>query len=347
MLVSALLSSLIVLAPADSGRVATVRVDSARHLVVVTAGPWDIESAHASESGPHAGHSVPRPERFTWPMNAWVRGARLRLVSRSGKPLQRDLLHHIEVVNLGRRELLYPVAERLLAFGSETEDIHLPSSIGIPVTGGMPMMMTIAWMNHTGVTVHDAMIEITMEWLPSNIVPHPVSVLPVTLGIGGEEFEDTGIDLTPGLGNWTKDFLFPIGGRILAAGGHLHDYGTGMALSDISRSEPHQVLSLSAKRDSTGHVLSIARLMPGVMGEGIHLSQGGKYRVAGSYLNPTTALIPKGGMISLVLLYAPEHIEGWPAVNTSDRLWIKDVAYLSRWGADAMEGMAGMDMGHH
>jgi hypothetical protein len=326
---------------------ATVRIDSARHLVVITAGPWEIPPAPAGTQSEHAGHMEATPQRFAWPVDGWARGASLRLVTTGGTALPHSVLHHVELVNLGRRELLYPVAERLLAFGSETEDIRMPASVGIPMKAGMPMMMTIAWMNRTGAVIHDATVELTVEWSPTNLVPRPVSVLPVTMGVTTDEFEDSGIDLTPGRGTWSKDFLFPVTGHIVAAGGHLHDYGTGVALSDVSGTTVRHILTLTSMRDERGHVMAVQRVMPGLLSDGIRLQQGRVYRVTGTYQNPLGSTIPKGGMISLVLLYAPEHPDRWPPVNTADRLWQKDLADLSRSGGNPMDGMSGMDAAPH
>ena len=48
--------------------------------------------------------------RFVWPVDGWVRGVKLRIVDKGGHPISRRLVHHINVVNFGRRQLFYPAA---------------------------------------------------------------------------------------------------------------------------------------------------------------------------------------------------------------------------------------------
>ena len=121
----------------------TVRVDSSRHQVVIVAGPWGIPAASPG-NGVHAGHADAPTVTFVWPVDGWVHGARLRIVAADGTTLSRRLIHHIQMINFSRRELAYPAAERLAGFGGETDDLHLPASIGVPVAAGMAMAIATA-----------------------------------------------------------------------------------------------------------------------------------------------------------------------------------------------------------
>ena len=71
--------------------------------------------------------------RFEWPLDTWVRGAQVKVVDGRGQPLPRQLLHHLTIENFDRRELVYPVAERLMSMGKETQDISLPRTVGVPM----------------------------------------------------------------------------------------------------------------------------------------------------------------------------------------------------------------------
>ncbi|HEX3927614.1 MAG TPA: hypothetical protein VHW65_06425 [Gemmatimonadales bacterium] len=334
-----LVATAAMLCPAFARAQAVVRIDSTHHTVTLTAGPWDIPAPPKGATGEHAGHSEPPTERFVWPVSGWLRGARLEIIGANGAALPRDIVHHIEVVNFGRRELFYPAAERLVGFGKETEDLRLPATIGVPVTAGMPMAVAIAWHNATAAALPGVRLQLTFEWLPTNFNPRPVSVLPVTLVVSHDIFEESGWDLPAGPSSWTRDFPAALSGRILAAGGHLHDYARNLELVDVpAAGEPRQVLALAVKQGPSGQILSLQRLLPGVMGDGIRMHEGHTYRIVGTYQNPTGKTIEGGAMTHLVVLFAPDKLAAWPAVVASDPGWQKDQDYLFH------RTMAGMDM---
>ena len=106
----------------------SVRVDSARSEVVVTVGPVDIPPSE------YAHHGADTYRYFEWPVSGWVRGYRVDLVDSAGALLPRSLLHHAGMANLDRRQLAYPLAERLFAAGPETTPAVLPGSMGLPMT---------------------------------------------------------------------------------------------------------------------------------------------------------------------------------------------------------------------
>ena len=125
----------------DSGPTLRVTVDSSRREVVVTAGPFVIR--HMPKNMDHGmmhemeGTTTPLL-RFDWPMEAWFRGFDIELADAQGRPLDSRLVHHLNVMNFNRRQLLYPAVERMVAAGSETGSVSVPKSIGIPMEGGLP-----------------------------------------------------------------------------------------------------------------------------------------------------------------------------------------------------------------
>lgn len=109
----ALLSLLMAQSTTDPG--VSVRVDSSRHEVLVVAGPFRLSggTGHHDHSG-HAAVLLP----FRWPVGGWLRGVAIEVSDSQGRPLSRRLLHHLNVVNLERRQLVQPAYERLLAVGA-------------------------------------------------------------------------------------------------------------------------------------------------------------------------------------------------------------------------------------
>jgi hypothetical protein len=313
-----------------------VTVDSARHTVTLIGGSYDIAPAMNEMPGMPMGMMQMQGSsllRFTWPVTGFLRGVRLRIVDDAGKPLSRKLVHHINVVNFGRRQLFYPIPERIIAMGEETEDIRIPATIGIPVTAQTPMAALVMWHNHSPNVIKGASFEMTIEYSPTNLVPRPVSVLPVYLDVMNPVGRDVDFDLPAGQSKYTKDFKLPLSGRIIGVGGHAHDFATGLMLQDVTDpGKPKPVVNLAIKLSPKGYIEAVARQLPGVTGDGIKLQDSHTYRLVGSYNNPTGNAIEKGAMLHMALLYVPDHPDQWPKLDSSNADWIKDVARLDDMG---------------
>ncbi|HEY3934617.1 MAG TPA: hypothetical protein VGL65_08355 [Gemmatimonadales bacterium] len=318
-----------------------VRVNGSQHTVTLVGGQYDIAPAMNEMPGMPMGMMQMQSSsllRFTWPVSGWIRGVRLRITDTDGKPLSRKLVHHINVVNFGRRQLFYAIPERMIAMGEETEDIRVPATVGIPVTAGMPMAALVMWHNHSPNEIKGVSFEMTVEYSPTNLVPKPVSVLPVYLDVMNPVGRDVDFDLPAGPTVWTRDFSLPLSGRIIGAGGHAHDFATALMLQDVTDStKPRQVVNLQIKLAPKGYIESIERQLPGITGDGIRLQNTHRYRLVGKYNNPTGKMIEKGAMLHMALLYVPDHADQWPKLNTDDADWKKDVARLVAMGEKAQE----------
>src|SRR6266852_4683596 len=129
-----------------------VHVDSAHHLVVVTLGPFAVPPAPPvmSHMAMHMEGGDSLVKRVYWPMTTLLQGLRMEILDASGQPLPRRLIHHLNLVNFDRRQLVYPLAERIMGFGQETEDVSVPRSIGLPITAGQRIGVFVMWDNETG-----------------------------------------------------------------------------------------------------------------------------------------------------------------------------------------------------
>ncbi len=335
--------SLIALALASAGAQVPVqvRVDSARREVVITAGPYRLP---ANPPGAHEGMEH-EPEdllvqQFTWPLTTWVRGFRLAIVDGAGRPLPRGLMHHMSMMNFDRREVVYPIVERLLGAGRETDDIVFPSTVGIPVPAGHRLGLYIMWDNQTGAEVPDAYLRLTLPWISPRQVPKPVVALPFLVDVNFVFGGANSYAIPPGRSTRTYEFSVPLAGRLLAAGGHLHDYGAGLRLEDAQSGKT--LVRIRPKRAPDGRVVGMSRQLFGTRGRGPKLRPERTYRLVVEYDNPTGAPVPHV-MGSIAGLFVPDDLRQLPALNPDDPSYRADAAWLARIKGGDDAGM----MDHH
>src|SRR2546425_3492839 len=110
------------------GAAQEITLDSARHTVVMRAGPFMAEPAEHSEHYGHAGmmDSDDPVRRFMWPCDAWLRGFALRLEDAEGRGLPLHWIHHLKVVNFARRQLVYSIPPRPLPGSPQSRAGKLP-----------------------------------------------------------------------------------------------------------------------------------------------------------------------------------------------------------------------------
>ncbi len=325
----------------DSAAVHT-RVDSARREIVITVNSISIPAA---EAGGHHGPEVRLP--VEWPVKGWMRGWHIDVLDSAGNVLPREMLHHAGVVNLDRRQLAYPVPERLVASGAETKPVLLPASMGVPMTPDQHLVLFYMLTNHTATPVGGATLRVTINYTPDR-ENGPRNVMPFIVdAFVGQNGGDRSFDLQPGLTETSAEFTIATGGHLRALGAHLHDFAVEIRLEDVAT---NKVLArLKTKRDSTGKVLSVASTKFLLKWGGLKLKPDHKYRVVGVYDNPTCGVIPQGAMAVLVGVFIPDDMSKWPAVNRLDPLYAEDYAQLVSadergMGGMNMDDMADMDM---
>ena len=120
-----------------------------------------------------------RLQRFDWPVDGWFRGFRVELVDEKGRDVPFHVIHHLIMVNYSRRQLLYSAAERLMGAGTETGEVRMPKTIGVPMKAGMRLGMYVAWHNDTGADLAGVQLKLILLWTPKNQNPQPVNALPI------------------------------------------------------------------------------------------------------------------------------------------------------------------------
>lgn len=304
-----------------------VHVDSARHLVVITLGPFDVAPVPhmTNHMSMHMEGNDSLVKRVSWPMTTLLQGLQMEILDAAGLPLPRRLIHHLNLVNFDRRQLVYPLAERMMGFGQETEDVSVPRSIGLPVTAGQRIGVFVMWDNETGETLKNVTVRLTFNWAAGNLQPHPIAVMPFIIDANLVVAGHNVFDVPPGGCTRSYDFRFPVDGHLVAASGHLHDHGVWIRLVD--RTSGRVVVTIDAKRDSTGHVTGMSRELLALRGQGPHLRANHDYRLEAHYDNPSDDTLP-GMMALMVGLFAPDDLRRWPTINPDDGDYQKDIAVM-------------------
>lgn len=336
-------------APGPTDSEVHITVDSVNSNIIVSTGPFHLP-ASAGEMHDMPGmesmqgmegmegmehHELSHFMRFDWPVDGWLRGFRVDMTDASGKPLEGKLLHHLIGVNLDRRQLVYHAVERLFGWGSETDPVLLPSGLAVPLKPGEKLGMYAMFDNETGKDV-DAYLRLTIPYQSTDDGSHPIAVLPLYIDVNNVIGGATTFDVPPGKSSKGYEFELPTSIKVIAVGGHLHDYGSSVRLEDAESGKV--LVKLKAKRDKKGHVKSVGRFVFGYNVDALHLRAGHRYRVVGEYDNPTDSTLQDGGMAHINGAIIPDDMSKWPVLDRNDPQVRKDIASLPTGGVYTSDG---------
>lgn len=294
-----------------------VRIDTTASEIVVTVSGLRIPAATA-----YAGHAEQRVA-FAWPATGWLRGYRIDVLDSAGNMLPRELLHHAGIVNPGRRQLAYPIAERLVAAGRETAPVLLPESMGVPIATAQELIAYFMLVNPGEHDIEGASLRIAFAWIPHRSTRPPRDVLPVFLSASPKELSggESTFDVAPGVSATSAEFTLPVGGRFRAMGGHLHDYAVEIRLEDVRSGRVLARLRADRAKDGRVNGVEVAQFF--WTRGGLRLEANRQYRVVALYDNPTCRAVT-GAMASLAGPFAPDDLTRWPVVDAYDPRFIAD-----------------------
>ena len=293
----------------------------------------------------HTGTQPPVSLAFM-PTGGAIHGFRFELRDKKGHPVPNMLLHHLNVVDPSHRELFLPISRRVLAAGGETGEINFPwLLVGQPLIKGQRLVVSAMLHNPTTVSYKGVKVRIVMYYVPEGrpwplLTTYPFQ-LDVAFPVGNKDF-----DVPPGHSERSYEGSPAIAGTIMAVGGHVHDYGSLLELSDATTGEI--IWKAQPEVDTTGGerklTLPIGKLY-GWTRLGWHIVPEHRYRVTVAYDNPTGHLLTRGGMGVVGGLFVPDHDAAWPDAAPSDSLYAMDERhYLRLIGRDAMsDAMAETD----
>jgi len=278
--------------------------------------PLDLPSAadhHASPQPPAVEFAIDRSVR--------VRGFRVEVVDASGDLVPERVLHHVKLLDRGRRDLFHPFMMRLLGAGHETREFRLPFPYALRLDQGQELLLTAMLHNpfdqaFEGVRVRVHIETVNREW------PGRIDLMPFFAHVT-EASEPSSYDLPPGRSTRSWEGSPVVSGRIVGFSGHLHQYGTELIVEDLT--EGKELWRGRANLDEEGHVISIPRKVFR-LGSGVRMRADHVYRMTAVYDNPTGAVIPGGGMGTVGGLLRPERGTVWPAADPDHPLYVADLA---------------------
>jgi hypothetical protein len=309
----------------------TTVVDSAKHAVVITLGPCLVPAMgmmdmHDMSNMTMMGHGPGNEDvrvHFRWPANVWMRSFDLQLFDKHHKRLnQPTTMHHMELLDFDRRQVLYPMVERVFGMGEETGSAKVPKSIGLPLDAGMDMALYVMWNNHTDTDIDGVTFQLTIDYSPRNLVPRPTIVLPFKVDVNIHPGAGDAFDLPPGGGSKSAEFTMDVSGRLIAAGGHLHDFGKELRLEEVATGKI--LARVNALRTASGEVTGVSHALYGIFGRGPHLIAGRQYRLVAVYEGSAADSI-HGAMGLMGGIFAPDDYRRWPRLDRTNPDYLIDL----------------------
>jgi hypothetical protein len=322
--------------PPASSHVRVIDRATARELAIEV-GPVDLPA--------HSGHREvpPDPEALTYlPFDAVVTGYRLELVDAQGRPVPREVLHHMDTRRPALRELFLPVTQRFLALSTDTPEKSYPGwLIGAPIYGDEPLLVTAMFHNASDVTYRGVRARMVLRYTRRRPL---LEVMPFHLDVafpmGRKSF-----DLPPGRSVWTWEGSPAVGGRVIGIGGHVHRYAQRLEFRDVT--DNRVIWDYEPRDDGSGEMPETpAGLLR--LGLGVRLDPAHRYRITAVYDNPTGRTIAEGVMAKVagVLVPAGGH---WPSVDPSLPLYRADLNFSvggqcsDRLSGHAAQGVSALD----
>lgn len=319
---------------------ATVLVDSRSHELVIQLPPVDV---------PAAGHDgeamVGLPLcQVLFPLNASLHSSRVELVDGSGRLLPHEMLHHFNLSDPDRRELFLPIGLHLLAMSRETPAITVPRLLfGVPLARGQRLIAGAMLANSSGAAYRGVHVRLVLRYVPGGR-PWPLYrtypwAIDVQYPLGRPPTGSKAFDLPPGRTERFWEGSPAIPGTVLGLGGHMHDYGVSLELKDMTTGTV--VWRGTPVTDSAGRVITfpLARFY-NWRRLGVRVVPTHRYRLTAVYQNRTGRSIRDGGMGAVAGLFVPDRGAEWPAVDTGDTLYQRDLAATILSGsADRMADM--------
>ena len=301
---------------------AVISVDPRRGELTIELPPVDLPAGGVGHAGAQPPTSVGE-----FPVGGAIFGFRTEAVDETGRLLPAEVIHHFNVMDPSDRELFLPIARRLLASGQETGVVRLPwLLVGVRFTQGERILANAMLHNPGGVAYRGVRVRMVVSYTPERR-PWPLFAgAPWQLDVGFP-LGDKSFDLPPGRSERAYEGSPAVAGDLVVIGGHLHEYGQTIELSDattgelIWRGEPAPTAAGKAGAVPIGKLYGFTR-------RGAHITPDHRYRVRVVYDNPTGHVVAAGGMGVVAGLFIPARGAVWPSADPNDSLYQQDLRHF-------------------
>lgn len=280
----------------------------------VVVGPVSLEAG-----GPHLRTPVQLVEL---PIRGWLHGFTWEIRDGEGRALPDELLHHVNFIDPDARELFAPIPRRVLAAGRETKKQEMPGILGYPLEADTRLLVSAMFANPTGRGVSEAYLHVRLLYSEEDdhlIDPRPVYpfYLDVMGPVGPKEF-----DVPPGrkVVSWEGSPAIP--GRMLAIGGHLHDYADSLRFIDVTEDEV--VWEATPTVNEEGRVTGVPTSKLWWRG-GVKVEPDHTYRIEVVYRNPLDRPAPDRGMGAIGGILLASGDAEWPPLDRRERAYAADL----------------------
>jgi len=278
-----------------------VKLESSRHLhkseYKLRLGPFNLPA-----KSDHMATAQALAKYWEVPFDGWLTAYHPAVVNEKGNSLPGRVLHHVAFWNTERSDFLCPnKQEHIFGAGGEMNDWpELPGS-GYRVAKGDRIRISTMFHNPTATAYPRAYLEVHVEYQRDDAGGAPrKSVYPAWFDV--KQCANSSYHLTAGRNTTTGEFTLGFTGVLLGVGGHMHDYGEQLVLTNASRNE--EVAKLAAKLDPAGRILEMPIATFTDRG-GYKLAQGEKIRVTATYNNRADKPLPDGAMGIVVGYFLP------------------------------------------
>ncbi len=246
-------------------------------------------------------HAIPQPapQTLTIPFDGWITAYHPSLVDDSGQPLPGRMLHHVAFWNTRRSDFLCPnKEEHIFGAGGEMNDWPALPGFGYHVHKGDKIRVTTMFHNPTDQSYPSAWLVVRMEYQPESA--NLKSVYPAWFDV--KKCGDSSFPVQSGGMTLNASIPLNFSGRLLGVGGHMHDYGEQLVLSDKTRSE--EIANLRSTLDDQGRIRHMPIAVFTDRG-GFPLNKGDEVFVQAKYASPREPNAE--GMAIVVGYFLPEN----------------------------------------
>lgn len=261
-------------------------------------------------------------QMVSFPIGGWLHGFEWELQDARGRKLPESLLHHVDLIDPDQRELFAPIPRRILAAGRETQRQEMPRLLGYPFEAGTRALVVAMFANPTERSYEGAFLHVRLFYSgEEDGLVRPRDVYPFYLDVMGP-VGPKGFDLPPGRTVRAWEGSPAIDGRIMAVGGHLHDYARQIRLIDVTDGDV--IYETEPELGEGGRVVSVPTAHLWWRG-GIKISRDHVYRVEVEYVNPLNHVAPDGGMGALGGIVLATGEQEWPPLDRSNLAYVTDL----------------------